>query len=827
MKDPSKKIKSESIEENSFLKKRIQELERSEIEHKLAEEELRFSRQQLRLLIDSGQDFFFLKDLDLRYQLVNIANAGFFGLDEADILGRTDFELMPDEAAVACQQSDRQAIREKRLIVMIEQVGDKFYETHKFPVIAAEEVVGVAGIIRDITDRKLAEEAIKERERLFNLTLDDMQTFVALLKPDGEIIFVNNTPLKIIGKTVEQVKGVKFYDVDWWMHSKGIQQIIKEDLRRCASGEKISCEVQIWTLDGYIWIDFSVHPIFGENGSVLYIIPEGRDITKRKQAENGLQQSEQKYRSIVENAVEGIFQSTPEGRFKTVNPAMAHMHGFASPEEMISDITHIGEQLYVNPEDRARYMKMQDEEGIVQGFETQQYRKDGSIIWASINARAVRDPTGKVLYFEGTVEDITSRKAAEDKLKESGAQLKALYQGSPIPTFTWQKKGETFQLVDYNQAAKVATKKEVIKHLGKDVDEIYQNRPEILENMRRCFAEKEVIQREFESRYFMPDRTVLVTFAFVPPDLLMFHVQDITERKLAEKALRESEERLRTIVEASLDAIIAVNTGGRLVLFNGAAQELFQYSEEEALNQPADILLREEIGKIHQERLERFLIRGVGRCGHIGRRTEKFFRRKDGSLFEAEVSMSGGRLDGLRLVVLAIHDITSRKQAEETLRRAEKNFRLSLDESPLGVRIVTIEGETIYANRAMLNIYRYDSIEELRTTPLKERYTPGSYAEFQTRKVKRLLCENDPFEYEVSIVRKNGEVRDLQVFRKEIFWNGERQFQTICQDITARKQVEEALRESEANYRNLFENANEAIFVAQDGKIVFSIRGPP
>jgi PAS domain-containing protein len=82
---------------------------------------------------------------------------------------------------------------------------------------------------------------------------------------------------------------------------------------------------------------------------------------------------------------------------------------------------------------------------------------------------------------------------------------------------------------------------------------------------------------------------------------------DITERKRAEVALRESEERLRTIVEASLDAIIAVNAEGRLVLFNGAAQELFQYSEEEALNQPADILLREEICKIHQERLEKFL----------------------------------------------------------------------------------------------------------------------------------------------------------------------------------------------------------------------------
>jgi len=122
----------------------------------------------------------------------------------------------------------------------------------------------------------------------------------------------------------------------------------------------------------------------------------------------------------------------------------------------------------------------------------------------------------------------------------------------------------------------------------------------------------------------------------------------------------------------------------------------------------------------------------------------------------------------------------SERRQEEALRESEENFRRSLDESPLGVRIVTIEGETIYANRAILDIYGYDSVEELRTTPLTERYTPGSYAEFQIRKEKRQRGEYDPFEYEVSIVRKNGEVRHLQVFRKEILWDGEKQFQVTA-----------------------------------------------
>ncbi|MBU2261938.1 MAG: PAS domain S-box protein, partial [Proteobacteria bacterium] len=135
-------------------------------------------------------------------------------------------------------------------------------------------------------------------------------------------------------------------------------------------------------------------------------------------------------------------------------------------------------------------------------------------------------------------------------------------------------------------------------------------------------------------------------------------------------------------------------------------------------------------------------------------------------------------------------DIINRKRVEEIMRRTEENFRRSLDDSPLGVRIVTLEDETIYANQAILDIYGYDSVEELRTTSIKNRYTPQSYAEFKIRRGKR-KGDDGPSEYEISIVRKNGEVRHLQVFRKEILWDGERRFQVVYQDITARKQAEE------------------------------------
>jgi PAS domain S-box-containing protein len=173
-----------------------------------------------------------------------------------------------------------------------------------------------------------------------------------------------------------------------------------------------------------------------------------------------------------------------------------------------------------------------------------------------------------------------------------------------------------------------------------------------------------------------------------------------------------------------------------------------------------------------------------------------------------------------QIILLAIEDITERKQAEsqreaalEALRNSEENFRRSLEDSPLGVRIVTANGETIYANKMLLDIYGYANVEELNQTPLKERYTPQSYAEFKIRKKAREDGDPGPSEYDIAIVRKNKEIRHLQVLRKEVFWNGTRQFQVIYQDITERYLAEyqseamlAALRESEEKFRKIFED---------------------
>jgi PAS domain S-box-containing protein len=126
-----------------------------------------------------------------------------------------------------------------------------------------------------------------------------------------------------------------------------------------------------------------------------------------------VQKAEEKYRSIFENAVEGIFQGTPEGRFITVNPSMARILGYDSPAEVVETITDISRQLYVHPEDRVRSAQLQEERGVLQAFEFEAYRKDGEKIWLSVNRRSVRDENGVEISREGSVEDITERKRAE------------------------------------------------------------------------------------------------------------------------------------------------------------------------------------------------------------------------------------------------------------------------------------------------------------------------------------------------------------------------------------------------------------------------------
>ena len=151
-------------------------------------------------------------------------------------------------------------------------------------------------------------------------------------------------------------------------------------------------------------------------GRVQRVIEYVRNITERMQAEEALRKAEERYRSIFDNAVEGIFQSTPEGRYSVANPAMAKMFGYESPEELMAGITDIKTQVYVDPQRRVEFTRLMARDGFVKDFEYQIQRKDGGKLWISDNARTIRNDQGDIITYEGFMQDISERKEAEKEL---------------------------------------------------------------------------------------------------------------------------------------------------------------------------------------------------------------------------------------------------------------------------------------------------------------------------------------------------------------------------------------------------------------------------
>ena len=166
-----------------------------------------------------------------------------------------------------------------------------------------------------------------------------------------------------------------------------------------------------------------------------------RSVAGHLRAEEALRQAEEKYRGIFENVMEGIYQTTPDGHYVSANPMLARIYGFDSAEELIAAIQDIRHQVYIREGRREDFVRLIERDGTVSRFESQVYRKDGSVIWISESARAVRDAAGRLLYYEGTVEDITERRRAEDALRDSELLYHSLVECLPQSIFRKDKQG--------------------------------------------------------------------------------------------------------------------------------------------------------------------------------------------------------------------------------------------------------------------------------------------------------------------------------------------------------------------------------------------------
>jgi two-component system, cell cycle sensor histidine kinase and response regulator CckA len=273
-------------------------------------------------------------------------------------------------------------------------------------------------VIRDISAANLAAHQLRESEERFRSYFNLPLIGFAITSPTKGWVAVNDRLCQYFGYSREELD-----QTDWAKLT--YPDDLAADLRqfhRMLAGEieSYSLEKRFVRKDkAVVWAHIAVGCVRKADGTVDLVCGCLQDITDRKNEEERRRKAEAEYRALFERATEGIFRSSLDGRYLTVNPAWAKILGYDSPEDLVSSVTDLSRQVWNDPDDRQQYLKKLQEDGVIYGYESQLKRKDGSKIWVSQNTRAVRDCDGRTLYYEGFVEDITERKQLEEQFLQA------------------------------------------------------------------------------------------------------------------------------------------------------------------------------------------------------------------------------------------------------------------------------------------------------------------------------------------------------------------------------------------------------------------------
>ncbi len=263
---------------------------------------------------------------------------------------------------------------------------------------------------QDISARVAAEKKVAERTANLQALTQNNPLGIVTVDAERRVQMCNPVFEQLFGYSLAEIRGKT---LESFLAPVGEESQMVGLIRRAESGEVVRAGSKRRRRDGSL-VDVRIlgFPLVID-GKQTGSFGMYEDITERLRAEEAQRLAEEKHRRIFENAVEGFFESTPAGRFVTVNPAMARIAGYSSPAEMINEVYDIGKQLYVEPETRKDVRRRLEEEGVLEGYECHMFRKDGSKIWISMNVRALRDANGKIVTHDGTAVDITERKRSD------------------------------------------------------------------------------------------------------------------------------------------------------------------------------------------------------------------------------------------------------------------------------------------------------------------------------------------------------------------------------------------------------------------------------
>ena len=267
---------------------------------------------------------------------------------------------------------------------------------------------------------ELSRQALREKERMLTTLMSNLDGMVYRCRNDEHwtMEFVSNGCYHLTGYRPEELLHNSHLSYKELEHPEDRARVREEITAALLENRRFFVEYRIQCRDGEIkWVWERGVGIHDEAGNVITLEGFVENVTERKLSTQALQQAERSFRSIFENATEGIFQTSPDGRYLNVNPALAAIYGFSSGAELIASIGDIQHQIYTDPSRRAEFMRLMRESGVVTNFVSEIRRKDGAHIWISENARAAQDEAGNLLFYEGTVEDVTETKLNQEKLE--------------------------------------------------------------------------------------------------------------------------------------------------------------------------------------------------------------------------------------------------------------------------------------------------------------------------------------------------------------------------------------------------------------------------
>ena len=677
-------------------------------------EELLEVNQTLRALIQASPLAIAVLDREGKLRSWNQASERMFGWTEAEAL----VQLNP---IVSAEEDREEALAGRRRVLEGESIiGVELRRQRKdgspidvefwgAPIRDAHgELSGGIFIYADVTQRKHAEEELRETNETLRALIEASPLAIGVLDRDRNLRTWNKAGERMFGWTEAEAlaqPGPMLSPVEYR------DQALERQGRLLAGESLLGLELRHRKKDGSpIDVEVWAAPLQDSHGEISGSVVIYADITQRKAAQEALRQAEEKYRSIFENSVEGIFQLTTEGELISGNPALVRILGFESPEGITT--TQLEEQ-YTRPE-QAYYHELGRlirEQGSVSGYEVQERRRDGSIIWVSISARAVYDQAGDLAYYEGTLQDITEHKLAEEALRESEERYRSLVETAQDIIYTLSIDGTITSL---NPAFETITGWPRSEWVGKPVaDLIHSDDLGPATDLVQRFSQGD--RPSFERRVLTKSGEYLNCEFITTPQMrdgtligVVGIGRDITERKLAEEALRASEEEYRSLFNDSKDTIFVTARDGTITDVNQAALDLFGYIREEILGLNASKLC---VSVDDHTRL----VQEADQQGSV-KDFEIRLINKDGTEMDCLVTASLRRDSEGRILAYqgVVRDITDRKRAEEELRQSEERFRNLVEYAADPIFVMGPGGSLVDVNRRACDVLGY-AREELLT----------------------------------------------------------------------------------------------------------------